>query len=30
MIQCPATLDSVCALTLVQEEALDTSKKKDI
>jgi hypothetical protein len=28
MIQCPTTLDSACALALVQEEALDTGKKE--
>jgi hypothetical protein len=29
MIQRPSTLDYVCALALVQEEALDTDKKKE-
>jgi hypothetical protein len=29
MIQRSATLDSVCALALVQEEALESGKKKD-
>jgi hypothetical protein len=29
MIQRPSTLDSACALALVQEEALDSHKKKD-
>jgi hypothetical protein len=29
MIQWPSTLDSTCALALVQEEALDSHRKKD-
>jgi hypothetical protein len=30
MIQRPSTLDSACALALVQEEAMDSGRKKDI
>jgi hypothetical protein len=29
MIQQPATLDAVCALAMVQEEAVDSGRKKD-
>jgi hypothetical protein len=30
MIQRPATLDSTCALALIQEEAMDSGRRKDI
>jgi hypothetical protein len=30
MTQRPSTLDSACALALVQEEAMDNGKKKEI
>jgi hypothetical protein len=29
MIQCPSTFDTACALALVQEEAMDSGKKRE-